>query len=135
MLLAHLPDRHPLAHHHPPVDLSLQAPHLPFTLIFRDAGNHDSCLAFHRYAYLEDCIHDLRLALNELYIDADMRYSWDPDTVDDLACVLDIYAHGEQRLTMSITGYEQDATGHWSQVWDLLAKPFVLYAPDIDPAR
>ena len=135
MLLAHLPDRHPLAHHHPPADRSLQAPRLPFTLICRDAGNHDSCLAFHRYAYLEDCIHDLRLALNELYLDADEYHSHHPDSVDNLVRITDIYAHGKHRLTVTATGYDQHETGHWSQVWDLLAKPFVLYTTDTDPSR
>jgi len=135
MLLAHLPNRSPFARHHPPADRSLEAPHLPFTLICRDAHDENSCLAFHRYAYLKDCIHDLRLALNEIYDDADLRYSRDPDTVDDLSHILDIYAHGEHRLSVTTTGYETDETGPWWQVWDFLGKPFVLYTPDTDPSR
>ena len=135
MLLAHLPNRSPFARQHPPADRSLEAPHLPFTLICRDADDEDSFLAFRRYAYLEDCIHDLNLALDILYTDADEHYNFYPDSIDDLVRTIDIYAHGEHRLSVIATGYEQDATGHWSQVWDFLGKPFVLYTPDTDPSR
>ena len=75
MLLAHLPNRSPLRAPASPADRSLEAPHLPFTLICRDADDEDSFLAFRRYAYLEDCIHDLNLALDILYTDADEHYN------------------------------------------------------------
>lgn len=135
MLLAHLPHRSPFDHHHPPADRSLQAPHLPFTLVCRDADRNDSCIAFRRYAYLDDCIHDLRLAIEELYADADQHYYHSPETVDDLAYVLDIYAHGEHRLSITSTGFDTEAMGHWSQIWPFLAQPFALYLPDTDPSE
>lgn len=135
MLLAHLPNRSPLEHHRPPADQSLQAPLLPFTLICRNADRDDSPLAFRRYAYLDDCIHDLRLVIEELYADADEHYSRSPDTIDDVSHIVDIYAHGELRLSVTATGFDTDAAGPWSQIWPLLAQPFVLYLPDTDPAE
>ncbi|MCY4500184.1 MAG: hypothetical protein OXE57_01290 [Alphaproteobacteria bacterium] len=135
MLLAKLPNRSPFSRHQPPADRSLNAPALPFTLICRDALYEDSCLAFHRYAYLEDCIHDIRLALDEIYDDADEYASYLPDAVNDVAHTVEIYAHGEHCLTIAATGHDIDATGRWSQVWPFLAKPFALYTPDTDPSR
>ena len=135
MLLAHLPNRSPLSRHQPPADRSIDCTHLPFTLICRYADCEASCLAFHRYAYLEDCIHDLRLALDEIYDDADEYASYLPDAVSDVAYIVEIYAHGEHRLTIAANGLDTDATGRWSQVWPFLAKPFALYTPDTDPSQ
>ncbi len=134
MLLAHLPNRSPFAHHHPPADRSLHSPLLPFTLICRDADYEDSCLAFRRYAYLEDCIQDARLALGEIYADADEYCSYSPDAVNDVAHIVDIYAHGEHRLSITANGYDIDTTGRWSQVWPFLGVPFALHLPDTDPS-
>ena len=134
MLLAHLPNRSPFDCNRAADDAPLHTPRLPFTLICRDADNEDSRLLFHRYAYLEDCIHDLRLALQDIYADADEHPSYYPDIVNDVALVLEIHAHGERRLTLTATGFDLDSSGPWSQVWPFLADLFVLRQPDSDPS-
>ena len=135
MLLAHRRNRSPFDHHHPPADRSLHSPLLPFTLICRHADYEDSCLAFHRYAYLDDCIHDARLALDEICADADEYASYSPDAVNDVDHIVDIYAHGEHRLSIAANSSDVDATGSWSQVWPFLATPFTLNTPDTDTSQ
>ncbi len=135
MLLANRPKRSPFDWHFPPTDRSLQRPLLPFTMICRDTGYPDSCMAFHRYAYLEDCVHDVHQALHEIYADADEQPSYSNDCDIDVAHTVEVYAHGEHRLTLSAHGHDIDPSGPWSQVWRFLAEPFELRIPDPDRAH
>ena len=135
MLLAHLPNRSPFARHHPPADRSLEAPHLPFTLICRDADNRipvspSTATPISRTASTTSAWRSTKSMTTPTCA---IPGAPTPSMTSPISSTST--PHGEHRLSVTTTGYEVDETGPWWQVWDFLGKPFVLFTPDTDPSR
>ena len=134
MLLAHLTNRSLLENHTPPTDRSHSAHLLPFSLACRTRDDESTCLAFHRYAYVDDCISDLRLMRDELIPGEYHHYKGLPGFAEDDAFVIDIHAHGQLRLSLHTNWFNDHATGDWQQIWPFLGVPFALHLPDTEPS-